>query len=119
LICVSLNKILDLTKDHFHEDGLRTGPTAPYSSEDRSEQDDEDEERKHRQHEQEEILRPEGHAEQDEFPFNHIEEQERMTVPFHERTGKQQRQQYNAYKHAPVMEKTMRLLRVNPFTFTL
>src|SRR5690606_31598177 len=62
---VTFNPVLDLAEHHFHKDRLRTGPSTPYPPEDYCKEDDEDEEGNEGNREEDEILGPEGLAEDD------------------------------------------------------
>ncbi|MFM1745535.1 MAG: hypothetical protein RLZZ630_1472, partial [Bacteroidota bacterium] len=73
LLIIAFDQVLDFPKQHLHEDGLRTGPSAPQASEQRGEQDDEHHEGEHRQYEEVKILWPECDPENDELPFEDIE----------------------------------------------
>jgi hypothetical protein len=95
-VLITIEPVFDLSEDHFHEDGLWTGPTAEYAPKDHGKEDDKDNEREHPQHENEEILRTKNLSEQDEFPFEDIDHEERFALDLDKWKAEEQDQIENA-----------------------
>src|SRR5690606_16718068 len=68
LIPVAFYGIFYFTEDHLHKDGLRTGPSAPETTEEIGKQRYKNQERKHQQSEDPVILRTDKNPENDKFP---------------------------------------------------
>jgi hypothetical protein len=72
---ITINPVFYLPENHFHEYGLRAGPSAEYPSKNHRKQDDKYNESDHGYPKDEKILWPENQTEDDKFPFKHIEHQ--------------------------------------------
>src|SRR5204863_2148651 len=64
---VALNKVLQLSKYHLHQDGLGTSPAAPQPAERSRKHNDSSEENQHRDRRDNHILRPKNSTEDNEF----------------------------------------------------
>ncbi len=91
-IRIAIYPILNFTEDHFHKNGLRTGPATKYPAKYNCEQDYKNNERKKANGKNEKILRPEGYPEKDKFPFQYIEHEYRGIMHLDERKCKKYQQ---------------------------
>ena len=95
-VLITIEPVFDLSEDHFHEDGLWTGPTAEDAPKDHGKEDDKNYEGEHPQHENEEILRSKNLSEQDEFPFQDIDHEEGFALDLDEWQTEKNNQVENA-----------------------
>ncbi len=89
MLPIALNPVLNPTEKHFHEDGLRTEPSAENSSERHRKEHNEQHECDHCQSEEVEILWPKNLSEDDELPCQDVYHQQWFTTDFNVRSGKQ------------------------------
>ena len=69
---VAIYPIFNFTKNHFHKNGLRTGPAAKDTPKHYRKQNYKNNKRKKPDSEDEKILRPEDHTKKDELTLEHI-----------------------------------------------
>src|ERR1043166_2205361 len=86
---IALDEILQFSKDHFHEQGLRAGPSAPKPSERGREDDDAGEEQEHGDGEDGHVLWPENLPKNRETPVDNVKEKQGVAVDTDERARKQ------------------------------
>jgi len=119
LLGISIDQILYLPEYHFHEDGLRACPSTEDAPVDNRKQYHEYNKRDHPDAEYEEILGPENHTEQYEFPFQDIKHQQGFPIYFYKWQCKENNQVKNAENRAQVIQFTLWFFWVNkiPFPF--
>src|SRR5690606_31605904 len=115
---VTFNPVLDLAEHHFHKDRLRTGPSTPYPPEDYCKEDDEDEEGNEGNREEDEILGPEGLAEDDETSFEHIQQYHRLAPDLDKRCAEEEEEKQGRDNSPGVVKLSRRFLRVDPNPLT-
>ncbi len=73
LLVVAVYPVFNLPEQHFHEDSLRTSPTAEYPAPHHGEEHDKDHTGEHGYREDFKVLGPEWDAEEDELSLHHVE----------------------------------------------
>jgi hypothetical protein len=111
---VAFDEVFDFAKDHFHEDGLRTGPTAPEPSKSRREYNDARDENQQRHRGDDHVLRPENLAEDDELAFDEVQQEQRVAVNANERPHEYDREQQPAQICPRTEESSALFARVKP-----
>ena len=116
---IAFDQVLDLTEDHFQENGLGTGPATPDPAESNGKKDDECNEGKHQKRKDQGILCPENCPEKYEFTTGDIHQDKGMPVhPDEGRRYEKQQQDPTGYGPAPVPP-AFGLLCVYPFPASL
>ena len=95
-MCIPINKVFDLTEDHFHENGLGTCPATKHPSKNNREEYDKNNKGQHTDTENEKILRPEDHPEKNEFSFQYIEQEDWISIDLNKGKCKKNGQVKNA-----------------------
>jgi hypothetical protein len=81
LLCrIAIDPIFYFTENHFHKNGLRAGPAAKYPAKNHGKQNYKNHKCEKAYGENEKILRPEDHAEKDEFALQYIKHKERCVI---------------------------------------
>lgn len=88
LVGIAFDPPFNAPEDHFHENSLRAGPPAKYSSENHGKKYNKDDECYHADTEDEKILRPKYHSQYREFSFHQVYLQGRILINPDERHGK-------------------------------
>lgn len=115
---VTFYEEFDFAEDHFEEEGLGTGPSAPDAAEGYGEDDDKKDEGEHQQGQDKGVLGPEYGSEDDKFPVGNIEQDQRITVYFNKWRYDKEGQQEICYDHPAGMPFPRGLLGIHPFAVT-
>ncbi|MPN20217.1 hypothetical protein SDC9_167595 [bioreactor metagenome] len=87
-VSVSFNRVFNFSENHFHENGLRTNPTTKDPTKNHGKQNNENNGGNCAQCEDKEILRIKRLPQNKELPIQNIDQQQWISVNFHERQHK-------------------------------